>query len=179
MADLDKITNALVTKYGEEALDDEELRYAERIKYAISVLLDYPHLTREAQVKMVMDQLQIVRSAAYQLFSEAQIIFPSMEKVNKAFERARIIHLIYKFLEEAKTKKNVRDAALLLKLLIDITGVNEVEAQDYNNRVINVFQTDPSALGIKMPEDFNLDAFINQVEKSYKVKQKSNVEYEE
>ena len=167
--DVTKIAMALTTKYGHESLDDNEFKHAERIKYAISIMLDYPHKLREDHVRMLVDMFDISRSNAYKLITDAQEIFPSLEKVNREFERHRIIHIIYKMLNACKEKNNMRDGASLLKLLVTITGVDKEEEEGLVNRqpIINVFQTAPETLGIDMPENFDLNSFIKQVEKRY------------
>lgn len=164
-----KIALALTTKYGHESLDDDEFKHAERIKYAISIMLDYPHLLREDHIRMIIDMFHISRTSAYKLISDAQEIFPSLEKVNREFERHRLIHLMYKMLSKCIDKNNMRDGATLAKLLVTITGVDKEPEEGLVNRqpIINLFQTAPETLGIDMPENFDLNTFIKQVEKRY------------
>lgn len=91
---------AAIKGAGIEELDDEQLEYLGKLKFAITCLVDYPHYGREVHVKMIMEKHECSRSHAYKLLSEAIDVYPSIEKVSKAFERARLAHICYKMLND-------------------------------------------------------------------------------
>lgn len=150
-------------------LDDAAFAYREDIKYAITVLLDYPHLGREQQVKLVMDwKDSYTRSGAYKLIAEAMEVYPSIEKVNKEFERARITHKIFKFLSICEEKNNTRDAAQYLKLLASILRLDQEDIGDgAGSIIVNILKHDPDSLGVELPKNYTLKSFMNKIEKEY------------
>ena len=151
-------------------MDDEEFLYSEQIKHAINILLEYPHKLRGEQILMLMDQFGITKQTAVKRFAEAIELFPSMEKVNKQFERARISRFCYQFLMLCATKGNTRDAAQYIKLIKEIWGLDEyedLEAAATQSTIINMLKSSPESLGIKLPEGFVLETFINELEGEY------------
>jgi hypothetical protein len=165
--DLIKISIAL--QQGTEAeLEDAVFRHSEQVKFAITVLLDYPHKLREEQVQLIIQTYDCSRSHAYKLIAQAQELFPSIEKVNKAFERARLASLCYRFLERCREKGNTRDAVQYLKLLKDLFQLDETDdASGLQQQVINLFKFAPETLGVKLPENFDELKFITNLEKEY------------
>lgn len=165
--DLVKIAQALMQ--GSEAeLADDVFKHSEQVKFAITVLLDYPHKLREEQVNTIMETYGCSRSHAYKLIAQAQEIFPSMEKVNKAFERARMAAMCYRFLNECKEKGKTRDAPQYFKILIDLLQLNSGEDDAVKTQqIVNIFKFAPETLGVQLPENFDTLKFISTLEKEY------------
>lgn len=167
-----RIKNALLAgKSGE--MDDEMFTHTNRLKFAISILLDYPHKHRHEMVKLIQEEYAneegpLSNAFCYKLLSDAQELFPSIERVNKAFELARLIKYGYKLLYYAEEKKNIRDGASVLKVLKELIQEAAGEEQTgttYN--IINILKSSPESLGIKQDENFVLEDFIKQLEKDY------------
>lgn len=167
--ELSKLIAEFTNRSGESVLTAEETAYATQVKFTISVMLDYPHKLREEQVEMIKKEFSVGRSHAYKLVADAMDIFPSIEKVNKGFERARVVAKIYKYLDFCDTKKNTRDGAQYLKLLIDILGLRDGDDSENAGTtvIVNVLKSDPDSLGVKLPENFDLMKFINEVERGF------------
>ena len=169
----DELKNILAKWADGSEMDDDEFSYSERLKFAVSVLLDYPHYLRDQHVLLIMNQFGITRPAAHRLISEAIEVFPSMEKVSMAFERARISRFCYQFIMLCAGKGNSRDAAQYLKLLKEMWQLDspDVEADVANVQIINMLKSSPESLGVELPEGFDLNKFITDLEKPYERKQ--------
>ena len=102
MAEEDLQVIAAIKGAGLEELTDEQLEQVGKIKYAVSLLIDYPHYGREKHVKMIMEQEECSRSHAYKLIAQAIEIYPSMERVSKEFERARLARYCYQMLHQCR-----------------------------------------------------------------------------
>lgn len=165
--DLVKIAQALMQ--GREAeLDDPVFRHSEQVKFAITVLMDYPHKMREEQINLIIETYQCSRSHAYKLINQAQEIFPSIQKVNKAFERARMVAICYRFLNTCKEKGNTRDAPQYLKILADLLQLNSGDEDAVKTQqIVNVFKFAPETLGVNLPPNFDYLKFISTLEKEY------------
>lgn len=166
---LTKLIDEFTNRSGETLLNADESAYATKVKFTISVLLDYPHKLREEQVEIIRQEYECSRSYAYELIADAMDIFPSIEKVNKGFERARVVAKIYKFLNLCEEKKNTRDGAQYLKLLVDVFGLRNEDDGEAGGitYVVNILKSAPETLGVKLPEGFDLTKFMNDVEREY------------
>ena len=170
---LQKIVQSMQQGEGMIALSDDEFKHSDRIKFAITILLDYPHKTRVEQVKMLMEEFQLTnRADAYRYINEGIEIYPSIEKVNKAFERARIANLCYKLIAkctERGDKINTRDPAQYLKILTTIFGLEFQDDSEnaVTQEVINILKDSPESLGVPLPKNFNLQKFKVSLEAEY------------
>lgn len=156
---------------GEQEATIEELPHVNRIKYATTLLLDYPHKTKPEIVEMIMQQFDVGLTTAYAAIKEAQEIYPSIEEVNKAFARAHLIREAYFFLVLCREKKNTRDAKLYIKELRELFELDKEgqEAKD-TRKVVNFISYSPALLGTPLPEDFDPKKFIADLEKEYNQK---------
>lgn len=146
----------------------EETDYSDKLKYAVTVLIDKAHVARVEQVEEIKNGLDISLPYAYKLIRDAQVIYPSLEKVNKDFERARITQQCWKFIKLCETNKNARDAVQYFKLLIDVLGLKETEEEGtVSGKIVNVFRFSPDALGVKLPDNFDIEQYVQQLEKDY------------
>lgn len=178
---LQKVVDSLLDGTHGTLLADDEFAYREAIKYAMTILLDYPHKRKEDQVKLVMETLECSRSHAYKLLSEAMDVFPSIEKVNKAFERMRLTKLCYEFIDQCRVKTetiegiptvvskgNTRDAAQYMKLVMVINGLDMSEDVESGPvTIINILKHNPESIGTHLPANFNLEEFIEKLEGEY------------
>lgn len=178
---LKKLVEQFTDRSGESGFTEEETEYMTQVKYVISVMLDYPHKLREEQIAMIKQQFNCGRSHAYKLVAAAIELLPSLEKVNKDFERARVKQWIWKFIQMCYDDKNKRDAAYYLKLLVAIDALDDHNEVDGTKKiVVNLLKSAPEELGIEMPADFDLRSFIKFVEKDmHHDKQYSSVEFTE
>lgn len=162
-------------------LDDPSFIYANRLKFAIVILIDYPHYHAHEYVDMIQEEYldhDLSTSYCYKLIAEARNIYPSIEKVNKEFERARLSKIAYKLLSIAVEKKNLRDGAQYLKFLGTIHQLEKEgdEAQGMIN-VINILKSAPETLNVELPKDFDQATFIRTLEKQYAQATEVNAEY--
>lgn len=173
---MDNLNEKMIAEFsrrtGETLLTDEENNYFSQVKYAITVLLDYPHKMREQQAQMIIDTYDVSRRTAYKIIADAMDIFPSIERVNKDFERARLTQKIYKLLHECEQKGKLREAPFFIKLLIQINGldIHDDASKPISAHTLVVLKSDIKSLGIELPEGFNLDTFIKDLEKDYNQK---------
>lgn len=152
-------------------LDEKDFERVNRMKFAITVLLDYPHKHRHELVKVIQEEYQdaeLSSSYCYKLLSDSEELFPSIEKVNKVFELARLIKIGYKLLHYADEKKNIRDGASVMKVLKELVDMAaDSESATGGITIINILKSAPETLNIELPPNFNLQTFIKTLEKEY------------
>lgn len=164
-------------------LDDEAFEYTNRLKFAITLLIDYPHKHRHELVETIKENYlddELSSKYCYKLLSDAETIFPSIEKVNKAFEIARLMKFGYSLLNTAVEKKNMRDGAQLIKTLAALVEMAAPEDDKGTKpNVINIYRYSPESLGIKEPEGFDRLKFIEDLEREYDPRNTLDISHEE
>jgi hypothetical protein len=98
---LEKIRQRMIQGEGLVALDEADNERADMARLGVAILLDYPHKNKLEHVKILMDQFEVTdKRKAVLALRDAEDLFPSLQKVNKELERARITAMAWKCFHE-------------------------------------------------------------------------------
>jgi hypothetical protein len=140
---LEKIRQRMIQGEGLVALDEADNERADMARLGVAILLDYPHKNKLEHVKILMDQFEVTdKRKAVLALRDAEDLFPSLQKVNKELERARITAMAWKCFHEcmggdhveveapnSESKKPNRPKAGF-KLNADVPGAPDEEKEE-------------------------------------------------